>query len=80
MMTTDLALIGRLGDDAVAAVALAHLILFCGFVLGMGPCPRSRACGAGFGAREPRMVRRSLRMGFGRRDHRRADQRSAALG
>ena len=36
MMTTDLALIGRLGDGAVAAVGLAHLILFFGFVLGMG--------------------------------------------
>src|SRR5436305_13167658 len=37
MMTTDLALIGCLGDEAVAAVSLAHLILFSGFVLGMGP-------------------------------------------
>src|SRR5215471_3495230 len=37
MMTTDLALIGRLGDGAIAAVGLAHLILFVGFVLGMGP-------------------------------------------
>ena len=36
MMTTDLALIGRLGDAAVASVGLAHLILFIGFVFGMG--------------------------------------------
>ena len=35
MMTTDLVLIGQLGPHAVAAVGLAHLILFCGFVLGM---------------------------------------------
>src|SRR5438445_3109425 len=65
MMTTDLALIGRLGDGAVAAVALTHLILFCGFVLGMGPMSAVAALAAqAFGAREPRMVRRSLRMGL----------------
>src|SRR5499425_1294074 len=65
MMTTDLALIGRLGDGAVAAVALAHLILFCGFVLGMGPVSAVAALAAqSFGARGPRMVRRSLRMGL----------------
>src|SRR5947209_20554961 len=65
MMTTDLALIGRLGDGAVAAVALTHLILFCGFVLGMGPMSAVAALAAqAFGASEPRMVRRSLRMGL----------------
>src|SRR6202022_4873128 len=36
MMTSDLALIGRLGDKAVAAAALAHTVLFTVFVLGMG--------------------------------------------
>src|SRR5499425_2173850 len=65
MMTTDLALIGRLGDGAVAAVALSHLILFCGFVVGMGPVSAVAALAAqAYGAREPRMVRRSLRMGI----------------
>jgi multidrug resistance protein, MATE family len=65
MMTTDLALIGRLGDGAVAAVGLAHLILFVGFVLGMGPVSAVAALAAqAFGAREPRLVRRSLRMGL----------------
>jgi MATE family multidrug resistance protein len=65
MMTTDLALIGRLGDGAVAAVALTHLVLFCGFVLGMGPISAVAALAAqAYGAREPRMVRRSLRMGI----------------
>src|SRR5215470_2299514 len=65
MMTTDLALIGRLGDGAVAAVALTHLILFCGFVVGMGPVSAVAALAAqAYGAREPRMVRRSLRMGI----------------
>lgn len=65
MMTTDLALIGRLGDSAIAAVGLAHLILFFGFVLGMGPVSAVAALAAqAFGAREPRLVRRSLRVGL----------------
>ena len=42
MMTSDLALIGRLGDQAVAAAALAHTVLFMLFVLGMGSSRRSR--------------------------------------
>ena len=65
MMTTDLALIGRLGADAVAAVGLAHLILFIGFVVGMGPVSAVAPLAAqAFGARDPRMVRRSLRVGL----------------
>jgi MATE family multidrug resistance protein len=65
MMTTDLALIGRLGDAAIAAVGLAHLILFVGFVLGMGPVSAVAPLAAqAFGARQPRMVRRSLRVGL----------------
>src|ERR1700748_594723 len=65
MMTTDLALIGRLGDGAVAAVSLAHLILFSGFVLGMGPISAVAPLAAqAFGARKPRMVRRALRVGL----------------
>jgi MATE family multidrug resistance protein len=65
MMTTDLALIGRLGDEAIAAVGLAHLILFVGFVLGMGPVSAVAPLAAqAFGARDPRMVRRSLRVGL----------------
>jgi len=65
MMTTDLALIGRLGDGAIAAVGLAHLILFVGFVFGMGPVSAVAPLAAqAFGARDPRMVRRSLRVGL----------------
>src|SRR6476646_10287900 len=58
MMTTDLALIGRLGDAALAAAALAHTVLFAAFTLGMGlvsavaPLPAQA-----YGARTPRMVR-----------------------
>jgi MATE family multidrug resistance protein len=65
MMTTDLALIGRLGDAAVASVGLAHLILFLGFVFGMGLVSAVATLAAqAYGARAPRMVRRSLRMGL----------------
>jgi MATE family multidrug resistance protein len=65
MMTTDLALIGQLGTGAVAAVGLAHLILFCGFVLGMGPVSAVAPLAAqAFGARRPRLVRRALRVGL----------------
>jgi MATE family multidrug resistance protein len=65
MMTTDLALIGRLGDAAVASVGLAHLILFVGFVFGMGLVSAVATLAAqAYGARKPRMVRRSLRMGL----------------
>jgi MATE family multidrug resistance protein len=65
MMTTDLALIGRLGDAAIAAVGLAHLILFVGFVLGMGPISAvAPLASQAFGARQPRIVRRSLRVGL----------------
>src|SRR3978361_1465839 len=60
MMTTDLALIGRLGDGAVAAVSLAHLILFVGFVGGLGLVSAvSPLAAQAFGARQPRMVRRA---------------------
>src|SRR6188768_1900952 len=65
MMTTDLALIGRLGDNAVAAVGLAQLILFAGFVFGMGLVSAvAPLASQAFGARQPRLVRRSLRMGL----------------
>src|SRR3989440_12830321 len=36
MMSTDLAFIGRLGDDAVAAAALAGTVYFVSFTFGMG--------------------------------------------
>jgi MATE family multidrug resistance protein len=65
MMTTDLALVGRLGDTAVAAAALAQTVLFFAFVLGMGLVSAVAPLAAqGFGARRPRLVRRSLRVGM----------------
>lgn len=65
MMTSDLVLVGRLGDKAVAAAALAHIVLFVGFMLGMGLVSAVAPLAAqAFGAREPRMVRRALRVGL----------------
>jgi MATE family multidrug resistance protein len=65
MMTSDLALIGRLGDEAVAAAALAHTVLFTVYVLGMGMIGAVTPLASQyFGARQPRMVRRSLRVGL----------------
>src|SRR5215213_1851377 len=65
MMTSDLALIGRLGDQAVAAAALAHTVLFTMFVIGMGIVQAVAPLAAqAFGARRPRTVRRALRVGI----------------
>jgi MATE family multidrug resistance protein len=65
MMTTDLALIGRLGDQAVAAAALAHTVFFVSFTFGMGLVSAVAPLAAqAFGAGNPRMVRRALRVGL----------------
>src|SRR5450432_3364141 len=65
MMTTDLALVGRLGDEAVAAAALAHTVFFVGFTFGMGLVSAVAPLAAqAFGARNPRSVRRALRVGL----------------
>src|SRR5246500_1316079 len=65
MMTTDLALIGRLGDEAVAAAALAHTVFFVCFTFGMGLMSAVAPLAAqAFGARRPRLVRHSLRVGL----------------
>jgi MATE family multidrug resistance protein len=65
MMTTDLALVGRLGDKAVAAAALAQTILFGAFVIGMGLVAAVAPLAAqAYGARQPRMARRALRVGL----------------
>src|SRR6195256_3027381 len=65
MMTTDLALIGRLGDEAVAAAALAHTVAFISFAFGMGLVSAVAPLAAqAFGARNPHQVRRALRVGL----------------
>lgn len=65
MMTTDLALLGRLGDQVVAAAALSHTVLFAAFTLGMGLVSAvAPLASQAFGARNPRFVRRSVRVGL----------------
>jgi MATE family multidrug resistance protein len=65
MMTTDLALVGRLGDEAVAAAALAHTVYFISFTFGMGLMSAVAPLAAqAFGARNPRLVRRAFRVGL----------------
>jgi len=65
MMTTDLLLIGRLGDTALAAAALGHTVLFAAFTVGMGLVTAVAPLAAqAYGARSPRMVRRALRVGL----------------
>ncbi|CAN7628689.1 MATE family efflux transporter [Bradyrhizobium sp. LjRoot220] len=65
MMTTDLAYIGRLGGETVAAAALAHTVFFVIFTFGLGLVSAvSPLAAQAFGARDPRMVRRALRVGL----------------
>jgi multidrug resistance protein, MATE family len=65
MMTTDLAFIGRLGNEAVAAAALAGTVYFISFTIGMGLVSAVAPMAAqAFGARDPRRVRRALRTGL----------------
>jgi MATE family multidrug resistance protein len=65
MVTTDLILIGHLGDQAIASAALGQTVMFAAFMLGMGLISAvAPLASQAFGAREPRMVRRSLRVGL----------------
>ena len=65
MMTTDLALIGRLGPDAVAAAALANTVYFVSFTVGMGVVSAVAPLAAqAFGAGNAHQVRRALRVGL----------------
>jgi MATE family multidrug resistance protein len=65
MMTTDLAFIGRLGGDAIAAAALAGTVYFVSFTFGMGLMSAVAPLAAhAFGAGDAAMVRRALRAGL----------------
>src|SRR4029078_6064311 len=65
MMTTDIAMIVRLGSDAMAAAPLAHTVFFVSFTFGMGLVSAVAPLAAqAFGARNPHLVRRSLRVGM----------------
>jgi multidrug resistance protein, MATE family len=65
MLTIDVALIGRLGNSAVAAAALAHGVLYTAFMFGLGLVAAVAPLAAqAVGARQPRMVRHALRVGL----------------
>lgn len=65
MMTTDLAFIGRISAEAVAAAALAGTVYFVSFTFGMGLMSAVAPLAAqAFGAGNPAVARRSLRMGL----------------
>jgi multidrug resistance protein, MATE family len=65
IMTTDLAFIGRLGNEAVAAAALAGTVYFISFTVGMGLVSAVAPLAAqAFGGRDPHRMRRALRTGL----------------
>jgi MATE family multidrug resistance protein len=65
MMTIDLVLIGRLGEQAVAAAALANTVYFVSFTVGMGVVSAVAPLAAqAYGAGNARQVRRALRVGL----------------
>ena len=65
MTTTDLAFIGRISDEAVAAAGLAGTVYFVSFTLGMGLMSAVAPLAAqAFGADDVPQVRRALRTGL----------------
>ena len=65
MTTTDLVLIGRISDEAVAAAGLAGTVYFVSFTLGIGLMAAVAPLAAqAFGAGDPPLVRRALRTGL----------------
>ena len=65
MMTTDLALIGRLGDGAVGAAALGHAVMYSAFMLCLGLASAvAPLASQAVGARDPRGVRSALHAGL----------------
>ncbi|MDB5568876.1 MAG: family efflux transporter [Hyphomicrobiales bacterium] len=65
MMTTDLAMLGRLGDGVMAGAALAHTVMFAAFVLGMGLVSAvAPLASQAYGAGDREGVRAALRVGL----------------
>jgi MATE family multidrug resistance protein len=65
MITTDLAFIGRLGGEALAAAALAGTVYFMAFTAGMGLMSAVAPLAAqAYGAGNAQQVRRALRSGL----------------
>lgn len=65
MITTDLAMIGHLGETNVAAAALAHTVYFVSFTFGLGLMSAvSPLAAQAFGAGDAGRIRGSLRVGL----------------
>lgn len=65
MMTTDTAMIGRLGADALAGAGLSLMTFFLGFLVCYGVTMSTAGLAAqAYGARRPRIVRRVIRQGL----------------
>ncbi|MPY74746.1 MAG: MATE family efflux transporter [Alphaproteobacteria bacterium] len=65
MMTTDIALIGRLGATPLAGASLSLMIFFLGYVVCFGVTMATAGLSAqAFGAHKPRIVRRVVRQGL----------------
>ena len=65
MLTTDVVMIGRLGEKQMGAAALAHAILFSAFVLGMGLVSAVAPLAAqAFGRGDDAGVRAAVRVGL----------------
>jgi multidrug resistance protein, MATE family len=65
MTTTDLVMLGRISDEAVAAAGLAGTVYFVSFTFGMGLMAAVAPLAAqAFGANNPPLVRRALRTGL----------------
>ncbi len=65
IMTTDMAMIGRLGANALAGASLSLMVFFLGYLACFGVIMATAALTAqAYGARQPRMVRRVVRQGL----------------
>jgi len=65
MLTTDTAMIGRLGADALAGASLSLMVFFLTWVFCFGVVTATAALASqAYGARDPRTVRRVIRQGL----------------
>jgi len=65
MLTTDTAMIGRLGPEPLAGASLSMMVFFIGYIVCVGVTMSTAGLAAqAFGARRPRIVRRVIRQGL----------------
>ncbi len=65
MMTTDMAMIGHLGAEALAGATLSLMVFFLAYIACFGVVMATASLAAqAYGARQPRQVRRVIRQGW----------------